>query len=437
MTTSGATTMTYDVANRMIISATSTGSAHFSYDTRNRRVWQWNGAVDQNNNPVSYSIYYYGANGKRLVAYTVTLSQVLTNGHISGYTLNSSVVLQDTYFGRRRLAPMDRIGSAADVGAYPGQQSISFFPYGQDKGTAGANDNWKFATYWRDSATGLDYAMNRYYSSGLGRFLSADPYTASGGPAVPQSWNRYAYVQGDPINWIDPSGRDVIDPEQCFEAGIWDASIDCGDGDSFGFLGYSSPPPLSQNQIVSIFRSAVAAAATAWLLANESRTSANTSIPTYLKEKSECWFPDSGAGSVQSATYTLFVTYQILNQNGQPIDGSALSGVSITEGIYPLSGALSPGPPWRYGTKYGIQQDGTFTDLLSSGGLPSFPNYITAFQTFTAGGTIAGVSFFQPLLVIGFGPTTGVLQNAYGPNNVTINGMGLGTNPATECPKNQ
>ena len=99
------------------ISATSTGSAHFSYDTQNRRVWQWNGAVDQNNNPVSYSIYYYGANGKRLVAYTVTLSQVLTNGHISGYNLNSSVVLQDTYFGNRRLAPMDRIGSAADVGA--------------------------------------------------------------------------------------------------------------------------------------------------------------------------------------------------------------------------------------------------------------------------------------------------------------------------------
>ena len=191
MTTSGATTMTYDVANRMIISATSTGSAHFSYDTQNRRVWQWNGAVDQNNNPVSYSIYYYGANGKRLVAYTVTLSQVLTNGHISGYTLGSSVVLQDAYFGRRRLAPMDRIGSAADVGTYPGQQSISFFPYGQDKGMAGANDNWKFATYWRDSATGLDYAMNRYYSSAIGRFLSPDPYISSAGPSVPQSWNRY------------------------------------------------------------------------------------------------------------------------------------------------------------------------------------------------------------------------------------------------------
>jgi hypothetical protein len=36
--------------------------------------------------------------------------------------------------------------------------------------------------------------------------MSVDPYVASGGPGVPQSWNRYAYVQNDPVNWIDPTG---------------------------------------------------------------------------------------------------------------------------------------------------------------------------------------------------------------------------------------
>jgi RHS repeat-associated protein len=68
------------------------------------------------------------------------------------------------------------------------------------------NDQVKFATYTRDSATGNDYADQRYYSSTLGRFMTADPYTASGGPGSPTSWNRYAYTRGDPANSIDRTG---------------------------------------------------------------------------------------------------------------------------------------------------------------------------------------------------------------------------------------
>jgi RHS repeat-associated protein len=55
----------------------------------------------------------------------------------------------------------------------------------------------------------LDYANNRYYSNAYGRFMTPDPYTASGGPGNPrdpQSWNRYAYTRGDPVNGNDPSG---------------------------------------------------------------------------------------------------------------------------------------------------------------------------------------------------------------------------------------
>ncbi|MGO9129276.1 MAG: RHS repeat-associated core domain-containing protein, partial [Bryobacteraceae bacterium] len=78
-------------------------------------------------------------------------------------------------------------------------------PYGEEETPTG-NDTQKFATYTRDSATGLDYAQNRYYASQIGRFTTADPYRASGGPADPGSWNRYAYVGNDPINHRDPSG---------------------------------------------------------------------------------------------------------------------------------------------------------------------------------------------------------------------------------------
>jgi RHS repeat-associated protein len=96
----------------------------------------------------------------------------------------------------------DRMGS---VGKY--------HPYGEEIGTPTANDREKFATYTRDSATGLDYADQRWHGPGSGRFLSADPYQASGGAGDPGSWNRYGYVGGDPANHNDPSGLDryVVD----------------------------------------------------------------------------------------------------------------------------------------------------------------------------------------------------------------------------------
>lgn len=36
--------------------------------------------------------------------------------------------------------------------------------------------------------------------------MTPDLYVASGGPEEPASWNRYAYVEGDPVNYWDPGG---------------------------------------------------------------------------------------------------------------------------------------------------------------------------------------------------------------------------------------
>lgn len=52
----------------------------------------------------------------------------------------------------------------------------------------------------------VSFADQRIYASGYGRFNSADPYAASVGPSRPSSWNRYAYVEGDPINHRDTRG---------------------------------------------------------------------------------------------------------------------------------------------------------------------------------------------------------------------------------------
>jgi RHS repeat-associated protein len=62
---------------------------------------------------------------------------------------------------------------------------------------------------------GQDYAGQRYYNLSIGRFWSLDPggiRTAHLGN--PTTWNRYAHLNGDPINFGDPTGLDC-----------------CGDGD--------------------------------------------------------------------------------------------------------------------------------------------------------------------------------------------------------------
>jgi RHS repeat-associated protein len=82
----------------------------------------------------------------------------------------------------------------------------------------------KFTGYERDNETGLDYAINRYYSSTQGRFTSADPYhiileKEKGEDekerrqillnyiSQPQIWNRYAYTLNNPLKYVDPDGR--------------------------------------------------------------------------------------------------------------------------------------------------------------------------------------------------------------------------------------
>lgn len=104
--------------------------------------------------------------------------------------------------GGVQLSPVltDRIGSVrVSAGT-----SKNYFPHGLER-TATPNGGSKFGTYWRDANSGLDYANQRYYMPGWGRFLSADP-SGSADPADPGSWNQYAYVGGDPVNFNDPDG---------------------------------------------------------------------------------------------------------------------------------------------------------------------------------------------------------------------------------------
>ena len=203
--------LSYDAENRMTMASGNGTYVDYGYDAQNRRLSNWAGAVDGNGNTTNYTVNVYSASGQKLGAYLIApafIDNAQTQWKvvpILQVTLSSS----DQYFGSRRLAPMDQLGSAVN-------NSQSYFPWGETKGTSNPQDTWNYATYWQDSFTGLDYANNRYYSNAYGRFMTPDPYQGtSGGPGDvnnPQSWNRFAYVTGDPVNWYDPEGLDGCPP---------------------------------------------------------------------------------------------------------------------------------------------------------------------------------------------------------------------------------
>ena len=102
-----------------------------------------------------------------------------------------------------------------------------FYPYGIERPSATTNGKEKFTGYFRDADTGNDYAINRYMTPGMGRFITPDPSKGShADPANPGSWNLYAYTHGDPINSSDPTGLCPLesggdgDDSSCGDSGV-------------------------------------------------------------------------------------------------------------------------------------------------------------------------------------------------------------------------
>ncbi len=186
----------------------------YFYDAQNKRVWQascitsgyctpgtgWVLNLNQD------TVNLFGTDGKQLASYQAGGAWNPSGG--INVAMGFSYTNTQVYFGGRLVGQQvgtngylaviqDRLGS---VGKY--------YPYGEERNAPQLpNDQVKFATYTRDSATENDYADQRYYTSTLGRFMTPDP-AASAKSDLPQSWNRYNYASTDPVNNNDPTGLD-------------------------------------------------------------------------------------------------------------------------------------------------------------------------------------------------------------------------------------
>jgi RHS repeat-associated protein len=199
---------TYDNAGNLTVFA----SANISYDANNLQTRRdrtltptmasANACLEPSGaRPTTY--YVYDAFGQLSAEYTaapLTIDRCVTC-YLSYDHLGSPRMVTD---------PAAQIVALHDYAPF-GQE----IPAGVDGRTTlwGASDNvnQKFTGQERDSETNLDFFQARYMSSGLGRFMSPDPYNAGADLTNPQSWNGYAYVIGNPLNGVDPSGTDRID----------------------------------------------------------------------------------------------------------------------------------------------------------------------------------------------------------------------------------
>ncbi|WP_232371603.1 RHS repeat domain-containing protein [Leptospira ainazelensis] len=100
----------------------------------------------------------------------------------------------------------DGYGNPAS-GPEPGVSYVSYEPYG----SINRNDSYgpdifryKYTGQVEDKESGLYFYKARYYEPTLGRFLQADSLVM---PNSPNGMNRYMYVDGNPVNFRDPSGH--------------------------------------------------------------------------------------------------------------------------------------------------------------------------------------------------------------------------------------
>jgi len=83
--------------------------------------------------------------------------------------------------------------------------SVAYAPFGENYAQSGTAD-FSFTGQNSDTASGDYDFLYREYSN-QGRWASPDPAgLAAVNPSFPQSWNRYAYVQNNPLALTDPLG---------------------------------------------------------------------------------------------------------------------------------------------------------------------------------------------------------------------------------------
>ncbi|MCK5793082.1 MAG: hypothetical protein KAH12_00130, partial [Anaerolineales bacterium] len=237
-TLAGTNAYVYDIANRL----TSMDGVNYTWDnngnllTDGTSVYTYNYAnmlAGVNQGGVDYT-YAYNGLGDRLqqaidgvpTNYTLDtntgLTQVLTDGthtYLYGLGRIAQEGTEVEYFlGDALNSVRQLVDSSAGV-----TLTQSYEPFGSVLSSVeGEESIFNFTGEIKDSYIKLLYLRSRYMSVDTGRFLTKDVW--DGDYTTPMSYNAWLYVNGNPVNFTDPSGK--IPDQQDYDSSISPCDID-------------------------------------------------------------------------------------------------------------------------------------------------------------------------------------------------------------------
>jgi RHS repeat-associated protein len=169
-------------------------------------------------NGLTIGHYYYDGEGKRVkkVVGSETTVFVYSSGRLIAEYSTQAEQNPAVHF-----TTTDHLGSPRIITDQFGQVTSrrDFMPFGEEidpsvgnrsnaslQYSSGDSVRQTFTGYQKDDETSLDFAEARMYENRYGRFTAIDPLLASGKLGDPQSFNRYSYVENNPLSFTDKSG---------------------------------------------------------------------------------------------------------------------------------------------------------------------------------------------------------------------------------------
>jgi RHS repeat-associated protein len=134
------------------------------------------------------------------VASPLTMVLAETTGADTVYYLHGLDLIAQSDGTNTEYFLYDGLGSVRQLADDWGQPSLSLScdPYGSVYAESGAAETGFGFTGEQTGENGLLFLRARYYASGMGRFLNADPSRMESNP--------YGYASGSPVMFTDPSG---------------------------------------------------------------------------------------------------------------------------------------------------------------------------------------------------------------------------------------